>query len=186
MVDQPVAPSAPEFEILRRTFYKTLSFQALGSIFDLTFGVVAGGELVIGGALALANIASDTALTYAHDLSWAAATRNSGMSEGDTRAARTTTHGVLNAAQCLGLGLLVTGSAAISAGYVAFNTVTDAAVYAANDWIWATLAADRAIGLAGCRGGAARQFVASSVVERRIVVSAGNGGENWIRPDDRL
>lgn len=139
MVDQPVAPSAPESEILRRTFYKTLSFQALGSIFDLTFGVVAGGELVIGGALALANIASDTALTYAHDLSWAAATRDSGMSEGDTRAARTTTHGVLNAAQCLGLGLLVTGSAAISAGYVAFNTVTDAAVYAANDWIWARL-----------------------------------------------
>ena len=128
-----------EYEILRRTFYKTLSYQAFGSVFDFTFGVMVGGELVIGGALALANAASDLALTYAHDLSWATATRNSGMSEGDTRAARTTTHGVLNAAQCLGLGLLVTGSAAISAGYVAFNTLTDATIYAANDWMWERL-----------------------------------------------
>jgi uncharacterized membrane protein len=127
---------APEYEVLKRTFYKTLSYQALGSVFDVAFGVIVGGELVMGGVLALANAASDLALTYAHDLSWATATRDSSMSEGDTRAARTTTHMVVNTAQCLGLGLLVTGSAAISAGYVAFNTVTDAALYAANDWMW--------------------------------------------------
>lgn len=129
----------PESEVLKRTFYKTLSYQALGSIFDVAFGVIVGGELVIGGVLAVANAASDLALTYAHDLSWATATRDSGMSEGDTRAARTTTHMAVNTIQCLGLGLLVTGSAAISAGYVAFNTATDAAVYAANDWMWERL-----------------------------------------------
>ena len=148
---------APEYEVLRRTFYKTLSYQALGSVFDVTFGVMVGGELVIGGVLALANAASDLALTYAHDLSWATATRNSGLSEGDTRAARTTTHAVVNAAQCLGLGLLITGSAAISAGYAAFNTVTDAAVYAANDWMWERLwpLAEPSAAQAG-RGGAGR------------------------------
>jgi uncharacterized membrane protein len=145
----------PESEVLKRTFYKTLSYQALGSIFDLAFGVVAGGELVIGGALAVANIASDTALTYAHDLSWAAATADSGVAEGDTRAARTATHGMINAIQCLGLGLLVTGSAAIAAAYVVFNTVTDAVAYAANDWMW-TLAPGPAVRTAGCRGDAVR------------------------------
>ena len=53
-----------EYEVLRRTFYKTLSYQALGSVFDVTFGAIVGGELVIGGVLALAYAASDLALTY--------------------------------------------------------------------------------------------------------------------------
>jgi uncharacterized membrane protein len=131
-------PSAIEADtgLLQRTFYKSLSYQALSTIDDFLFGYIVGGSLAVGGFLALANAASELGLNYGHDLTWTLFTRGEAQSEAETRAARTGTYTAVNAARVFGLGLLLTGHAALSLGYVAFNAVADAAVYWANDLIW--------------------------------------------------
>jgi uncharacterized membrane protein len=125
-----------ETGVLQRTFYKSLSYQALSTIDDFVFGYVVGGSLAAGGFLALANAASELGLNYAHDLTWTLFARSEGASEAETRASRTGTYTAVNAVRVFGLGLLLTGHATISLGYVAFNAVADAAVYWTNDLIW--------------------------------------------------
>jgi uncharacterized membrane protein len=125
--------------LLQRTLYKSLSYQALSTIDDFVFGYVVSGSVAAGGFLALANAASELGLNYGHDLTWTLFARSEGASEAETRAERTGTYTAVNAARVFGLGLLLTGHAAISLGYVAFNAVADAAVYWTNDLIWSVV-----------------------------------------------
>ena len=94
-------------------------------MFDFTFGFVAGGGAIVGGSFVVANAVSDVLVTFAHDLTWAVATRGSGKSETQTRPIRATTHAAANTAQVFGLGLLLTGSLSVSAEYVTLNLVAD-------------------------------------------------------------
>jgi uncharacterized membrane protein len=125
-----------DHDIVRRTFYKTLCYEAVSAVFDFGFGVITGSEFLALGGIVLANFVTDVPLTYVHDLVWAMASRGSGRSEADTRPVRTTTHVAVNAAQAYGLGLLFTGSVSISGVYVATNLAANAVVYVVNDMIW--------------------------------------------------
>jgi uncharacterized membrane protein len=132
------APAANDGILLRRMVYKTLSYQVFSSVNDFAFGYVFGG-VVGGGLLVAANAASELVTNYAHDLTWVEATRGTGLSESDTRAARTLTYSAVSAVRVFGLGMMVTGSPAISLGYVVFNAAGDAGVYILNDIAWGHL-----------------------------------------------
>jgi uncharacterized membrane protein len=108
----------------------------LSSFDDFAFGYVFGGGITGGGILVLANTASELAVNYAHDLIWAVANRRTGASEADTRITRTASYTAINTFRVFGLGLLVTGNPTASLGYVVFNAVADASVYAGNDVLW--------------------------------------------------
>ena len=131
------AETGSDTEMVQRTWYKSLSYQTLSSVDDFAFGYLFGGGVAAGGILVLANAVSELAVNYAHDLTWAVASRDLAVPEEETRTTRTVTYTAVNTVRVFGLGLLVTGNAAASLGYVAFNAVADAAVYAANDAVWA-------------------------------------------------
>ena len=122
--------------IVQRTLYKTFSYQTLSSLDDFAFGYFFGGGIAAGSLLVVANAVSELAVNYAHDLTWAVASQDTGLSEAETRTTRTATYTAINTIRVFGLGLLFTASAAVSLGYVAFNSAADAAVYAANDIVW--------------------------------------------------
>lgn len=130
------AAAAPESNVLRRTFYKSLSYQALSSLDDFAFGYLFAGGITAGAFLVVANMASELAVNYAHDLTWTVASRTTGTSEAESRPTRTLTYTAVNALRTYGLGLLFTQNHVISLGYVGFNAAADAAVYFLNDVAW--------------------------------------------------
>jgi|GEM_PF-5973476 len=125
-----------DIALLHRTWYRSISYQTLSSLDDFGFGYFLGGGAAAGGVLVLANAVSELAVNYAHDLTWAIASRDLAVPEGDTRTTRTFTYTAMNTVRVFGLGILITGNAVTSLGYVAFNAVADAGVYAANDAAW--------------------------------------------------
>jgi len=59
-----------------------------------------------------------------------------GASEEETRLTRMTTYTAINAVRAFAISAVVTGSTAISIGYVVFNAAADAVVYAGSDSLW--------------------------------------------------
>jgi uncharacterized membrane protein len=121
----PVQPPSP---------LKTLTFLSLASINDFAFGYMFGG-LVGGSGMILANLTTGWGLYHVHEVAWGESGHYVSLPD-DTTGMRTTTFTVVNSARIFGLGLLLTGNAAISAGFVVFNALGDAVAYVVTDRIW--------------------------------------------------
>ena len=130
------APADTDQALLWRALYQTATYQTLSSLDDFAFGYFFGGGAAAASVLVAANGVSEAGVNYLHDLGWALATENSNASANDTRTTRTVTYTAVNTARVFGLGLMLTGNAVVSLGYVAFNAAADAGVYAANDMVW--------------------------------------------------
>lgn len=129
--------SAQETDGSSRALVKAATYQTLSSLNDFAFGYFAGGGMLAGGLLVLANAASETVVAYLHDRSWSAVAGDTPEAEDATRSARTATYTGLNALRTFGMGQAVAGNPFVAAAFVAFNAATDAAVYAGNDKVFA-------------------------------------------------
>jgi uncharacterized membrane protein len=124
----------PAQDVTEPSTLKTLTFLSLASINDFAFGYAFGG-LLTGGGMIVANLTTGWLLYYVHEKAWAKTLRFVELPQ-DNTGIRTGTFTVVNSARIFGLGLLITGKALISSGFVLFNAAGDAVAYAVTDRLW--------------------------------------------------
>ncbi len=135
----PVAASADEpvdRPLSSRTLYKTLTYQGLSAFDDFLFGVMFGGGVAAGGILFATSVVTEPFLYYMHETVWGTLAPRTGADELELIPAKTATYTLTNMGRVFATGWLLTGNPLVGAGFVAFNALGDAAVYALNDVAW--------------------------------------------------
>jgi uncharacterized membrane protein len=122
-----------------RNLFKTFSYQALSAADDFLFRVLFAGGLSAGAILFATSLTAEPFIYYLHESAWTALSPRTGTDELELLPVRTATFTAANMARVFATGWLLTGRLAMSAGFVAFNAIGDAAAYALNDVGWAYL-----------------------------------------------
>lgn len=133
---QVVASDPEEFDFDERTIYKTVTYQSLSSLNDFLFGMAFAGGLAAGSALAAVSFVTEPIFYYYHEKFWGLSSNDEGSKDENIGVAKTTSYVTINAGRIFFTGMLLTGSPATAAGFVAFNVVGDSVNYVANDLAW--------------------------------------------------
>lgn len=119
-----------------RTLYKTVTYQNLSSLNDFLFGIVFAGGMATGGALAAISFVTEPIFYYYHEKLWERSSNDKDPADENIGIAKTASYVTINAGRIFSTGMLLTGSPATAAGFVAFNVVGDSVNYVANDLAW--------------------------------------------------
>lgn len=141
---EPDLAPAPSSTIL----YKTVTYQALSALNNFAFGVYVLGGAALGGSLAVTSIVTEPVSYFAHEWVWSGVASRLAAPPAELIPVKTATYTVLTAGRTYVIGLVLTGSPAVAAGFMVFNSVADAASYLLNDLAWLYLAPPPERGLA--------------------------------------
>jgi len=123
--------------VWERTLYKTLTYQAVANLSDLAlYDVVLGGTAAAGAGFFAVNAASAAALYFGFEYAWQTLGSSTPDMTHATIMEKTIYYRLLNSSRNFALGYAFSGSAAVAAGFVAVNVVTDTAIFVTNEYGW--------------------------------------------------
>jgi uncharacterized membrane protein len=120
-------------------FYKTLSYQVAANAYDLlVYEALAGATAAPLGTFFLANLAADSAVYYAHEVTWLhAVTMPAGtVSALEVELAKTVTFRAVSTAGHVAVFYLLSGDPLAALGFGLASNLGQVAIYLANEEAW--------------------------------------------------